>query len=67
MPAPLNQCSLGKNARAPGLEVLKGIGLEMAPVVVHWYDVHRQASAMARVAQELEPNSTAADEIRKLV
>ena len=46
--------------------VLKGIGLEMAPVVVHRYDVHRQASAMARVAQELEPNSIAADEIRKL-
>jgi chromosome partitioning protein len=46
--------------------VLKGIGLEMAPVVVHRYDVHRQASAMARVAQELEPNSIAAAEIRKL-
>jgi chromosome partitioning protein len=37
----------------------------MAPVVGHRYDVHRQASAMAKVAQELEPNSTAADEIRK--
>jgi len=24
MPAPLYQCSLGKNARVPGLEVLKG-------------------------------------------
>lgn len=46
--------------------VLKGLEVPMAPVVLHRYDLHRQASALGRTAGELEPNHIAADEVRKL-
>jgi cellulose biosynthesis protein BcsQ len=47
-------------------EVLKAIGLPMAPVVLHRYDVHRLASIKGLVAQEMEPESSAALEITAL-
>ncbi len=46
--------------------VLKAIGLPMAPVVVHRYDVHRLANVKGLTAQELEPKSAAAAEVRAL-
>lgn len=47
-------------------EVLSAIGLPMAPVVLHRYDVHRLASIKGLAAQELEPESSAAQEIAAL-
>lgn len=47
-------------------EVLKAIGLPMAPVVLHRYDVHRLASIKGLAAQEVEPESSAALEIAAL-
>jgi chromosome partitioning protein len=47
-------------------EVLDAIGLPMAPVVLHRYDVHRLASIKGLAAQELEPESSAAGEIKSL-
>jgi chromosome partitioning protein len=47
-------------------EVLKAIGLPMAPVVLHRYDVHRLASINGLAAQEMEPESSAALEIAAL-
>jgi chromosome partitioning protein len=47
-------------------EVLKAIGLPMAPVVLHRYDVHRLASIKGLAAQEMEPESSAALEIAAL-
>lgn len=47
-------------------EVLQAIGLPMAPVVLHRYDVHRVASIHGLTAQELEPESKAAIEIDSL-
>ncbi len=44
-------------------EVLNAIGLPMAPVVLHRYDVHRLASIKGLAAQEMEPESSAALEI----
>jgi chromosome partitioning protein len=47
-------------------EVLQAIGLELAPVILHRYDVHRQASIKGLSASELEPKSIAAKEIKSL-
>jgi chromosome partitioning protein len=47
-------------------EVLKAIGLTMAPVVLHRYDAHRLANVKGLTAQEVEPESRAAKEIRAL-
>jgi chromosome partitioning protein len=47
-------------------EVLKAIGLQMAPVALHRYDVHRLANIKGLTAQESEPKSAAADEIKQL-
>jgi len=47
-------------------EVLKAIGLPMAPVVLHRYDAHRLANVKGLTAQELEPESPTAKEIRAL-
>jgi chromosome partitioning protein len=47
-------------------EVLQAIGLPMAPIVLHRYDVHRLASIEGLSAQEMEPESTAALEIKSL-
>ena len=46
--------------------VLQAIGLPMAPVVFHRYDVHRLANVKGLTAQELEPDSAAAAEVRAL-
>jgi chromosome partitioning protein len=46
--------------------VLEAIPLPMAPVVLHRYDLHRLANIKGLTAQELEPNSIAADEIAAL-
>ena len=46
--------------------VLEAIPLTMCPVVLHRYDVHRVANIKGLTAQELEPGSTAADEITNL-
>jgi cellulose biosynthesis protein BcsQ len=46
--------------------VLEAIPLPMCPVVLHRYDVHRVANIKGLTAQELEPGSTAADEITNL-
>jgi chromosome partitioning protein len=46
--------------------VLEAIPLPMAPVVLHRYDAHRLANPKGLTAQELEPNSTAAQEISAL-
>lgn len=47
-------------------EVLQSIGLPMAPVVLHRYDVHRLANIQGLTAQEMEPRSRAAKEIAAL-
>jgi chromosome partitioning protein len=47
-------------------EVLQAIGLSMAPVVLHRYDVHRLANIQGLTAQEMEPKSQAAKEIGAL-
>jgi chromosome partitioning protein len=44
-------------------DVLKAIGLPLAPAVLHRYDVHRLANIDGLTAQELEPDSNAAQEI----
>jgi chromosome partitioning protein len=46
--------------------VLDTIPLPMAPVVLHRYDAHRLANPKGLTAQELEPNSIAAQEIAAL-
>jgi chromosome partitioning protein len=46
--------------------VLSGIGLAMAPGVLHRFKVHKEASLKGMTAQELEPNSRAAAEIANL-
>ena len=43
--------------------VLQAIPLAMAPVVLHRYDIHRLANIKGLTAQELEPDSVAAQEI----
>lgn len=43
--------------------VLSNIGLAMAPVVLHRFKVHKDASLKGMTAQELEPDSRAAAEI----
>ena len=47
-------------------EVLQAIGLPMSPVVLHRYDVHRLANIKGLTAQEIEPKSNAAVEIKEL-
>ena len=47
-------------------EVLAGIGLPMAPVVLHRYKVYKEASLKGMTAQELDPNCKAAKEIDAL-
>lgn len=46
--------------------VLDALGVPMAPVVLHRFKVHRDASRGGLTAQELEPDSKAAAEIRAL-
>jgi len=46
--------------------VLDAVGLEMSPVILHRYDIHRVANIKGLTAQELEPNSSAAAEIAAL-
>lgn len=46
--------------------VLEAIPLPMAPVVLHRYDAHRLANPKGLTAQELEPDSVAAQEISAL-
>jgi chromosome partitioning protein len=46
--------------------VLKGIGLAMAPAVLHRFKVHKEASLKGMTAQELEADSRAAGEITAL-
>lgn len=47
-------------------EVLKAIGLPMAPVTLHRYDAHRLANSAGTVAGEFEPGSTPALQIEGL-
>jgi chromosome partitioning protein len=47
-------------------DVLKAIGLPIAPAVLHRYDVHRLANVEGLTALELEPNSHAAQEVTAL-
>jgi chromosome partitioning protein len=47
-------------------EVLKVVGLPMAPVVLHRYDLHRLANIRGLTAQEMEPSSVAALESESL-
>jgi chromosome partitioning protein len=60
--APPNSRSHEETARI----VLDTIPLPMAPVVLHRYDAHRLANPQGLTAQELEPNSVAAQEIAAL-
>ena len=60
--APPNSKSHEETAR----EVLRGIGLSMAPVVWHRYDAHRSPNVKGLTAQEFEPDSRAASEIQAL-
>lgn len=46
--------------------VLQAIPLSMAPVVLHRYDAHRLANPKGLTAQEMEPDSVAAQEIAAL-
>lgn len=46
--------------------VLSGIGLAMAPVVMHRFKAHKEASLKGMTAQETEPGSRAATEIKVL-
>jgi chromosome partitioning protein len=46
--------------------VLDALALPMAPVVLHRFKVHRDASRSGLSAQELEPDSRAAEEITDL-
>jgi len=46
--------------------VLQAIPLLMAPVVLHRYDAHRLANIKGLTAQEIEPDSVAAQEIAAL-
>lgn len=46
-------------------EVLGALGLPMSPVVFHRYDVHRVSTVQGLTAQEIEPNSNAAVEIKQ--
>jgi chromosome partitioning protein len=46
--------------------VLDGMGLGMAPSVLHRFKVHREASLKGMTAQELEPESRAAADIAAL-
>ena len=55
-----------KSHEATAREVLKVVGLPLAPVVMHRYDVHRLANIKGLTAQEMEPDSVAAAEIQRL-
>ncbi len=57
-----NSRSHEETARA----VLEAIPLPLAPVVLHRYDVHRLANIKGLTAQEMEPDSIAADEVAAL-
>lgn len=46
--------------------VFETIGLTMAPVILHRLKVHRDASRNGQTAQELEPDSKAAAEVKAL-
>ncbi len=48
------------------LEVLQTIPLTMASVVLHRYEVHKDAKIVGLTAQEMEPDSIAAREIKML-
>ena len=43
--------------------VLEAIPLRLASVVLHRYDVHRLSNIRGLTAQEMEPNSIAAQEV----
>ena len=47
-------------------EVLQAIGLPMVSVVLHRYDVHRLANVEGLTAQEIAPDSVAANQIEAL-
>jgi chromosome partitioning protein len=47
-------------------DVLKAIGLPLAPVVLHRYEAHKLASLRGLTAQEIDPGSNAATEIEGL-
>jgi chromosome partitioning protein len=55
-----------RNHEEAAREVLQAIGLRMAPVVLHRYDMHRLASIKGLTAQEMAPESSAALEIKAL-
>lgn len=62
----LNHCVPNSRVHAQtAQEVLSVIGLPMSPVVFHRYDVHRQANVDGLTAQEIEPESNAAKEVKK--
>lgn len=60
--APPNSRSHEETAR----KVLEAVGLPMADVVLHRYDVHRLASVNGQTAQEFDSESTAAHEVAAL-
>jgi chromosome partitioning protein len=47
-------------------EVLQAINLPFAPVVLHRYEAHKMASLRGQTAQEIEPDSRAAEEVQAL-
>ena len=47
-------------------EVLKAIGVPLAPVVLHKYDAHKLANLRGLTVQEMEPASVAAMEVEAL-
>jgi chromosome partitioning protein len=47
-------------------EVLKAIGISLAPVVLHKYDAHKLANLQGLTVQEMEPSSVAAMEVEAL-
>jgi chromosome partitioning protein len=46
--------------------IAKANGLVAGPVALHEFDIHRQGSLAGKTAQELDPNSRAANEINNL-
>ncbi len=60
--APPNSRSHEETARA----VLDAIPLSLSPVVLHRYDIHRLANIKGLTAQEMDPESVAANEIALL-
>jgi len=55
-----------RNEEEVAREVFNVVGVPMAPAVVHRFKVHRDASREGMSAQELEPDSKAATELKML-